>query len=47
MAEIKFAFDWLDADGVQGLELHATWAQFALSVDGDVVLGGGWIESAR
>ena len=37
MAEIKFAFDWLDADGVQGLELHATWAQFALSVDGDVV----------
>jgi hypothetical protein len=34
MSEIELAFDWLDADGVQGPELRATWAKFTLRVGG-------------
>lgn len=37
MSEVDLSFDWLDATGVEGPELHATWAQFALRVDGTSV----------
>ena len=37
MPELRFEFDWIDADGVRGPELYATWASLKI-VAGDTVV---------
>ena len=37
MTRVSFAFDWVDADGITGPELAATWASLTIRV-GDSVL---------
>ena len=37
MSRISFKTDWVDADGIRGPELAATWAALEIRVDDSIV----------